>query len=66
MDYQTIGECFFCSKSADEHDLINMYENLIVLPSGENEEDEVAEPVEFEKLIYEVFQSKVSFLSIQE
>lgn len=60
MDYLTTGECFFCSKSADEYELINMHENLMVLPTGENEEDEVNEPIEFEKLIFEVFQMKVS------
>ena len=66
MDYLTIAECFFCSKSADEYELINMHENLMVLPTDENEEDEVVEPIEFEKLIFEVFQMKVRFMSINE
>lgn len=64
MDYLNNAECFFCSKSADEYELINMHENLMVLPTGENEEDEVTEPIEFEKLIFEVFQMKVSVLRI--
>lgn len=60
MDYLTTTECFFCSKSAEEYELINMHENLMVLPTGECEDDEVAEPIEFEKIIFEVFQMKVS------
>lgn len=66
MDYLNSAECFFCSKSADEYELINMHENLMVLPTGENEEDEVTEPIEFEKLIFEVFQMKVSVLKFND